>query len=69
MVHRYYGACKKPEGSKMSIYKENGYKDRDEYLRSLADEYGTDAETVFSLASMLGEEEDFDGLVIALEDL
>lgn len=53
----------------MSVYEDNGYKNRDEYLQSLVDEYGTDVETVYNLATMFGEEEDFDGLVIALEDM
>lgn len=52
-----------------NVYQQNGYKDRNQYLNSLVDNYGTDAETVFNLAEMLGESEDFDGLVSALEDL
>ena len=51
-----------------NAYIENGYKDRDDYLQSLSDEYGVSIETVYSLADMLGESEDFDGLVSALED-
>lgn len=47
-------------------YELNGYKDRKEYLDSLAEEYG---ENVYFLADMLGESEDFDGLVSALEDM
>ena len=52
----------------MSIYTENGYQKRKEYLKSLADEYCIPFETVFALASMLGPDEDFDGLVNAVED-
>lgn len=52
----------------MSIYTENGYKNRREYLESLADEFGADTDTVFALADILGESEDFDGLVSELED-
>ena len=52
----------------MSIYTENGYKIRRDYLKSLADEYCIPCETVFALASMLGPDEDFDGLVTSLED-
>lgn len=51
------------------IYKQKGYEDRYEYLDSLAVEYGVSKVTVYSLASMLGESEDFDGLVNALEDM
>lgn len=51
-----------------NVYKENGYLNREEYLESLAEEYCVDLETVSSIADMLGETEDFDGLVMALED-
>ncbi len=50
------------------IYKENGYRDRHHYLRSLAEEYGADFDTVQMLASLLGPDEDFDGLVNAVQD-
>jgi hypothetical protein len=48
-----------------NVYIENGYKDRADYLAQLADEYG---DTVYTLASMLGANEDFDGLLTELED-
>jgi len=51
-----------------NIYQENDYKDRKDYLESLADEYGIDYSMVETLADMLGENEDFDGLVSELED-
>ena len=51
------------------IYKRKGYKDRTDYLDSLADEYGVSKMLVYSLADMLGPNEDFDGLVNALEDM
>ena len=41
---------------------------RNEYLESLADEYGVDTETVFAIAKLLGPDEDFDGLISAIED-
>jgi hypothetical protein len=47
-------------------YKTHGFADRAEYLDSLCEEYPRDV--VFGLANMLGREEDFDGLVTALED-
>ena len=50
------------------IYQENGYADRDDYLTCLSEDYGVSIEDVYSLADMLGENEDFDGLVCALED-
>ena len=46
----------------------NGYKDRDDYLQCMSDDYNVSIETVYSLADMLGESEEFDGLVSALED-
>lgn len=51
------------------IYVRKGYKDRKDYLKCLAKDYGVSYMTVFSLASMLGENEDFDGLILALDDI
>ena len=51
-----------------SIYQQNGFKDREEYLNSLCEEYGADMYIVSSIADMLGENEDFDGLVSSLND-
>jgi hypothetical protein len=51
-----------------NIYIENGYQSRKDYLISLSDDFGIDKSIVFSIASMLGSEEDFDGLVSMLED-
>ena len=53
----------------MTIYEQEGYKSRKEYLSYLADDMGIDRDTVFMLASMLGPSEDFDGLINALEDI
>lgn len=50
------------------IYQLNGYEDRDDYLAQMSDEYGVDIETVIALAEMLGPDEDFDGLISALQD-
>jgi hypothetical protein len=52
-----------------SVYKEHGYANRDSYLDSLAEEYGVPKMIVYNLAEMLGPNEDFDGLVNALEDM
>jgi len=49
-------------------YHMNGYETRKEYLESLAEEYDCPIETVRELAFILGKDEDFDGLVSALED-
>lgn len=53
----------------MSIYTDEGYKGRRDYLACLADDYGVDRATVFMLADLLGPSEDFDGLVSQLEDM
>ena len=51
-----------------NLYIENGYKDRRDYLENLALDMGIERSVVFSLASLLGSIEDFDGLVSSLED-
>lgn len=52
----------------LSVYQERGYEDREEYLLSLADQYGVDLASVIALADVLGPNEDFDGLVSMIED-
>ena len=51
-----------------TIYQDNGYADRDDYLTCLSEDYGVSIEDVYSLAEILGEHEDFDGLVSDLEN-
>ena len=51
-----------------NVYTENGYKNRRDYLRCMAEDYGAPLETVHALAGVLGADEDFDGLIVALED-
>jgi len=48
------------------VYTANGYKSRADYLAELCDSYPADV--VHTLADLLGETEDFDGLVTMLED-
>ena len=57
------------DSDKPNVYKQKGYKDRYDYIESLADEYGVSKMVVYSLADMLGPSEDFDGLRNALEDM
>jgi hypothetical protein len=52
----------------MTTYQREGYDNRRAYLLSLADDTGVDIKTVMILADLLGENEDFDGLVTSLED-
>lgn len=49
----------------MSIYTDNGYANREEYLDMLRDDYGP---LVDILITVLPASEDFDGLVTELED-
>ena len=51
------------------VYLANGYESRKDYLESLAEYYGFTYRDVLCLANILGQEEDFDGLISALEDL
>ena len=52
----------------MSVYTDNGYANRTEYLREMSEEFGVPFSTVAALADVLGADEDFDGLICALED-
>ena len=51
-----------------NAYVEAGYKNRNAYLRGLADDNGISYAKVKAIADMLGPSEDFDGLVTTLED-
>jgi hypothetical protein len=51
----------------MNVYQENGYKNRNDYLKCMSEDYGVPLEVVYSLADIMPGEE-FDGLVSALED-
>lgn len=52
----------------MNVYQENGYKDRKDYLKSLAEDFDMEYKDVLMLATTLGESEDFDALITSLED-
>ena len=49
-----------------SVYQQHGFANREEYLADLAEEYG--AELVDALTSIMPPSEDFDGLIVELED-
>lgn len=53
--------------NKMNIYIENGFESREDYLESLAEDYGY--EETYAVAELLGPGEDFDGLISSLEEL
>ena len=50
-----------------NIYRENGYADRGDYLNCLSEDYSVSIDDVYSLAEILGENKDFDGLVVLLK--
>lgn len=52
-----------------TVYQRHGFKDRMHYFRHLVDEYDVHMDVIMTLAEMLGPNEDFDGLVAALEDM
>lgn len=52
----------------MTIYTENGYISRKDYLKSLSDEYDVPYSEVCVIADLLGSNEDFDGLVSMVQD-
>ena len=52
----------------MNIYQQHGFASRDAYLQDLAVEYSVPENVVFMLADLLGENEDFDGLVTSIQD-
>jgi len=54
--------------SNYNPYIENGYQSRKHYLQCISEDYGVPLDVVYSLADLLGEIEDFDGLISALED-
>ena len=51
----------------MSIYEDKGHADRTEYLEELSLDHEVSMKTVLLYSDMLGPNEDFDGLVSALE--
>jgi hypothetical protein len=53
---------------KDSVYLQNGFKNRHDYLQCMSEDYGVPLDVVYSLADVLGKSEDFDGLISALED-
>jgi hypothetical protein len=53
----------------MNPYTEYGYDTRREYLECIADDMGIDLEIVLMMADLLGPNEDFDGLITALDDI
>ncbi len=55
--------------SNYNRYKKAGYDTREGYLNDLAVRYNINPMIISGLAEMLENEEDFDGLVSAIEDM
>lgn len=53
----------------MNNYKKHGHETRADYLRHLAESFEVHLFTVEKLAEFLGPEEDFDGLITALQEI
>ena len=51
------------------IYLRHGYSNRDAYLDYLAEEYNVEVSVINDLSSFIGQDEDFDGLISALDDM
>ena len=52
----------------MNKYQERGFANRENYLESLAEEYGMPLDDIEALADILGQGEDFDGLLAILDN-
>lgn len=52
----------------MNAYEREGYANRKEYLDALAEQFDLPAHVVYTAAGLLGQNEDFDGLISTLED-
>lgn len=52
----------------LNIYQKNGYLSRKHYLECLAEDFDIEISFVEFLADINGPSEDFDGLVVSLED-
>lgn len=51
-----------------NVYVENGYENRKDYLKCMAEDYGVPYGDVVQFAQVMGADEDFDGLITMLED-
>lgn len=55
---------------KQSIYEKEGYKDREDYLKVLSEEYNLSFETVLELADKVGSRaKEFTELICTLDEL
>lgn len=52
----------------LDVYQRNGHANRTEYLRRLSGSFGLPMQQVQAAADLLGQDEDFDGLLSHLEE-
>ena len=52
----------------MTVYEQEGFKNRKDYLYNLSEDFGIPPDIVYMMADLLGQSEDFDGLISSLED-
>jgi hypothetical protein len=52
----------------MTVYEQEGFKNRKDYLNNLSEDFGIPPDIVYMMADLLGQSEDFDGLITSLED-
>jgi len=52
----------------MTVYEQEGFKNRKDYLYNLSEDFGIPPDIVYMMADLLGQSEDFDGLITSLED-
>lgn len=52
----------------MNVYQQNGFRDREDYLKFLSEDYGIMLSNVRLIADMNGPSEDFDALPELLEE-
>lgn len=51
-----------------NAYTDRGYRDRDHYLHDLAEAYDVPLDAVIAMSEVLGQDEDFDGLVSMVDE-
>lgn len=53
---------------KLGRYRDDGFESRVDYLRSLAEDHDLELSDILEIVDILGPGEDFDGLIVFLED-
>lgn len=57
-----------PDDINSTLYERKGYSSRESYLIGLAHRYNVNPDEVKHFADLLGEDDDFDGLVLTIEE-